>query len=75
MKNTFGDKLSALSEQDWLSRFRENLPQPQNDLLICNMPETALMHKINIGEELNRLELKQMKKESQEDVFVYAGFV
>jgi len=39
------------------------------------MPETPLTHKVSCGEELNRLEIKQMKKESQEDVFVYAGFV
>ena len=38
------------------------------------MPETALTLKIETGEELNRLEVKQMKKESQDDVFVYAGF-
>ena len=39
------------------------------------MPQTPLTNKVNAGTPLNRLELKQMKIDAKEDVFVFAGFV
>ena len=46
MKNKYGSLLSVLNEQDWLTRFKDNLPFPEREILICNLPETRLSHKI-----------------------------
>lgn len=57
MKNTFGSKLSSLTEQDWLARLKDNLPYPMKDMLICNLPETSISNKINKGIPLKKEEI------------------
>ena len=51
------------------------MPYPEKDVLICNVPETAISRKLERGEPLNAKELKQRKDESSNDVFVFAGFI
>ena len=46
MKNKFGKSIKQLSDKDWYSRFYENLPFPEKDMLICNLPITKLTRKI-----------------------------
>ena len=75
MKNTFSNKLKVINDQDWMLRMKENLPYPEKDVLICNVPETAISRKISRGEPLNAKEIKQRKDESTNDVFVFAGFI
>ena len=75
MKNNFGSKLSVLNDQDWLSRLKENMPYPEKDILMANLPETVLSRKLQRGEPLKPSEIKQRKKESADDIFVFAGFV
>ena len=75
MKNTFKSQISVLTEQDWLSRFKENLPFPERDMLICNIPESAIADKIERGERLSKAEIDKRKWESTSDVFVFAGYV
>lgn len=74
-KNTWGKRLSPQSNDDWELRLKENLPYPEKDVLICNLPETKISRKLKSGEPLSIGEINQRKKESVEDVFVYAGFV
>lgn len=54
MKNTYGKQISVLNSQDWLQRFKENLPFPERDLLICNLPNSPLQEKIDRGEKLTK---------------------
>ena len=54
---------------------KENLPYPEKDVLICNVPESHISRKLERGEPLNAKEIKQRKDESANDVFVFAGFV
>ena len=75
MKNTFGKNLSVLNDQDWFSRLKENLPYPEKDILICNLPETTISQKLSRGEPLTKHEMRRRKEESADDVFVFAGFV
>lgn len=75
MKNTFKSQISVLTEQDWLSRFKENLPFPERDMLICNIPESTIADKIERGERLTKAEIDKRKWESTSDVFVFAGYV
>ena len=75
VKNTFGKKLSSLNAEDWEARLKENLPYPEKDILFCNLPETALSRKLAQGIPLNIGEQNQRKKESTDDIFVFAGFV
>ena len=56
VKNQFGKQISVLNDQDWLNRFRENLPFPEKDMLICNLPMTQLSKKVERGEPLTRAE-------------------
>ena len=52
LKNSYGKQISTLHNQDWLNRFKDNLPFPERDILICNMPETPLSEKIKRGDRL-----------------------
>ena len=56
VKNQFGKSLSTLNDTDWQVRFKENLPFPEKDMLVCNMPESALSDKIAHGEVLSKEE-------------------
>ena len=58
LKNSFGKQISTLQNQDWLNRFKDNLPFPERDILICNMPETLLSEKIKRGERLTKSEVE-----------------
>ena len=46
IKNAYKREISVIHDQDWLSRFKENLPFPERDILICNLPNTRLSTKI-----------------------------
>ena len=74
-KNVFGKQLSQLNQQDWLSRFKENLPFKEEEILICGMPETAVSKKVRLGLPLTKAEAQIRKTESTDDVFIFAGFV
>mmetsp|Transcript_34846 Transcript_34846/g.42788 ORF Transcript_34846/g.42788 Transcript_34846/m.42788 type:complete len:143 (+) Transcript_34846:530-958(+) len=75
MKNKFGSSLSGLAQQDWLQRFRENVPLPEREMLVCNLPETPISRKLDRGEEITAAEQKERKIESQNDIFVFSGYV
>ena len=75
MKNQFGNKLSGLATVDWLTRFKENLPFDEKDMLTINMPQTELSQKIEKGQTLTKTEQATRKEESQNDVYVFSGYV
>ena len=75
MKNNFGENLRVITEQDWHARLKENLPYPEKDILICNLPETHISRKLERGEPLSGMENRIRREESQNDVFIFAGFV
>ena len=75
VKNNFGKSLSTLAQVDWLQRFRENLPFPEQEMLVCNLPETELSRKLDRGEPLTMPEIKARKEEAENDIFVFAGYV
>ena len=75
VKGNFGKSLSNLAQVDWLQRFRENLPFPEEQMLVCNLPETKLSEKLDKGLTLTAQEAKQRKDEAQNDIFVFAGYV
>ena len=58
VKNTFAKQMSTLNDQDWMTRFKDNLPFPERDILICNMPETVIAKKIEEGERLTPEEVE-----------------
>ena len=75
VKNTYGERLSVLSDLDWLLRFKGNLPFEEKDITICNLPQTNLSEKVVNGIQLTNQEKKQRKQESTNDIFCFAGFV
>ena len=75
MTSQFSSKLSNLADPDWLSRFREVAPFSDKDMLTVNMPQSRISDKIERGQALSKQEKEDRKLESQQDIYVYAGFV
>jgi len=75
MKNVYGKQINTLTQQDWLLRFKENLPFAESEMLILNLPQTAVSKKVEAGEHLTTEEEATRKEESQSDIYVFAGYV
>ena len=77
IKLRFGKSISTLSQDDWVRRFMNNLPYPKNDMLICNLDldeeSQALLNDPKYKSDEDTLLERQ--KNSQEDIFVFAGFI
>ena len=51
------------------------MPFPEQEMLVCNLPETELSRKLDRGEPLTMPEIKARKEEAENDIFVFAGYV
>ena len=67
--------MDTWTKQDWLTRFKSNMPFSEGEMFICNLPKTQISQKIERGERLTADEASERKADAQSDVFVYAGFV
>lgn len=62
-------------DPDWLLAFKENLPYPERDIVICCLPRTRQNEMVEKGEKLKPLQVRQRREDAVNDVFLYAGFV
>ena len=77
IKSKFGRKISMLTTEDWIKRLYNNLPYSKDDILICNLNQDDITKKILTDPkyDIDRQILNERQRQSQEDIFIFAGFV
>ena len=78
VKQKYGKQynLDTLNDEDWEQRFNKNIADNVKDFLICGLPKTRLSEKVLADRgDITPQEKNERKKESKEDVFVFAGYI